>query len=334
MTLPTSHTVVGQRTLPRQAPAPTRESGDAVVVGFDGSWHSKPAAERAAEEALQRGLPLRVLSMVSTDVDPRLSAQAQRIDEEERTTLARLVAQDTVDELLRRHPDLRVSVEVLTGPDGEALRTGLAGCRLLVVGDRGGHGARAFLLGTTSRDLVRAVACPVLVVPDDWTPDGPSGAVAQAVLVGVGPGPEAVTALRVAADEAHRSGAHLLVLHSYYGRRDGTPEERLAAARHLVEERLHEAGLDTAPAAGAATDSAAEDADGTAAHRTLHVTTVFTPDAPAEALLLHASRTRLLVIGSRGPIALARLSLDSVSRRVLDDAVAPVLLVPGGTNHP
>ena len=58
------------------------------------------------------------------------------------------------------------------------------------------------------------------------------------------------------------------------------------------------------------------------------VTTIVTPDAPAEALLGLADHAGLLVVGTRGPLAMARLALGSVSRAVLDDADVPVLLVP------
>jgi nucleotide-binding universal stress UspA family protein len=281
---------------------------DAVVVGFDGSWHSRPATDRAADEAVHRGLPLRLLSLVSTDVDPVLSSRSQVLEEQQRIQLARTLAADVAEQVASSHPGLVVTVDVVTVPDEDAVREHLAACRLLVVGDRGGHGARAFLLGTSSRELVRAVTCPVLVVPDDWLNQEPSaqGAVARSVLVGVGPGPEAPATLRVAGSEAQRTGSHLLVLHSYANTSAGAPDTRLERARALVEEQLRLAAVDPS----------------------VHVTTVLTPDPPAEALLLHASRTRLLVIGSRGPIALARLSIGSVSRRVLDDAVAPVLIVP------
>lgn len=281
---------------------------DAVVVGFDGSWHSRPAVERAADEAVRRGLHLHLLSLVSTDVDPALSAHAQGLDEQQRMTIARSIVENVAEQVTSARPGLVATVDVVAVPDPDALRERLSTCRLLVVGDRGGHGARAFLLGTASRELVRSVSCPVLVVPDDWLAQAPAaqGAVSHAVLVGVGPGPEAARTLQVAAAEARRDGAHLLVLHSYAGAPGGSPDERLAHGRGVVERALRAAALDPA----------------------VHVTTVFTPDPAAEALLLHASRTRLLVIGSRGPIALARLSIGSVSRQVLDETAVPVLVVP------
>jgi nucleotide-binding universal stress UspA family protein len=59
-----------------------------------------------------------------------------------------------------------------------------------------------------------------------------------------------------------------------------------------------------------------------------HVTTVMTPDPPAQALVFHARDAELLVMGTRGSLALARLALGSVSREVLDGVTRPLLLVP------
>ena len=65
----------------------------------------------------------------------------------------------------------------------------------------------------------------------------------------------------------------------------------------------------------------------------LPVSVVVTPDPPSRALLQHSPGTATVVIGSRGPLALARLAPDSVSRAVLDAVTVPVLLVPRPTAH-
>ena len=205
-----------------------------------------------------------------------------------------------------------VSVEVVLDTEGDRLQQHLAQCRLLVLGDRGASGSRAFLLGTTSRELVRATSCPVLVVPDEPRPEIPGDLVAVdpatlagAVLVGLGAGAEGVGVLRVAAAEAARSGARLVVLHSYSNSVEAEGQ-RLTKARELVERRLADAELD----------------DG------LPVSTILTPRPPADSLLLHGRLARLVVIGSRGSMALARLAMGSVSRGVLDATSTPVLVIP------
>src|SRR4051794_36841448 len=53
-----------------------------VVVGYDGSWHSRPALVRAAAEASARGLPLRVLSVVESWDENEAERRAGRSPEE------------------------------------------------------------------------------------------------------------------------------------------------------------------------------------------------------------------------------------------------------------
>jgi nucleotide-binding universal stress UspA family protein len=60
----------------------------------------------------------------------------------------------------------------------------------------------------------------------------------------------------------------------------------------------------------------------------LPVSVEMTIVAPATALTTLVPDASMLVVGTRGPIALARLALDSVSRAVLDAATVPVLVVP------
>jgi nucleotide-binding universal stress UspA family protein len=62
------------------------------------------------------------------------------------------------------------------------------------------------------------------------------------------------------------------------------------------------------------------------------VSVVVTPDPPGLALVREARDADLLVVGSRGPLALARLTLQSVSRAVLDVMPCPVQLVLSTSN--
>ncbi len=286
---------------------------DKVVIGFDGSWHSRPALSRAVEAALERRLPLTVLTVVPTVFDPGLSGRDHGVAAQARLERATAEAVDAAADVRAREPSLVVSVEVVLATEGDRLQQHLAQCRLLVLGDRGASGSRAFLLGTTSRELIRATSCPVLVVPDEPRPGIPGDLVdvdpatlAGAVLVGLGAGADGVEVLRVAAAEAARSGARLVVLHSYSTSVEAEGAQRLSKARELVERRLRDARLEEG----------------------LHVRTILTPRPPADSLLLHGRLARLLVIGSRGSMALARLAMGSVSRGVLDATSTPVLVIP------
>lgn len=279
-----------------------------VVVGYEGTWRSTPALERAATEATERGLPLTLLTVVPTEDDPRLSGEARRAAATDRWGAASTDAAAGVDAVRRRFPGLSATAELVLDTDTARLRLVLQHARLLVVGTAGREVPKAFLMGSTSRELARAVTCPVLVVPETAprrNPDRTAGApdsdvVTGSVVVGLWHGAEAVGLLRLAADEAARRAVRLCVVHAYpFGQTPGQ-------AQADVELLLDQAALDHA----------------------VPVTTIVTPDAPAEALLGYADHAGLLIVGTRGPLALARLALGSVSRAVLDDADVPVLLVP------
>lgn len=279
-----------------------------VVVGYDGTWHSAPALERAATEAIERGLPLTLLTVVPTDTDPRLTEEARRAAAVQRWDASSTDAAAGVAAMRRRLPGLSATATILPDADRASLRTALAHARLLVLGTAGRAGPKAFLMGSTSRELARAVICPLLVVPETAPrhhPDRAIGApdsdvVTGSVVVGLGHGPEAVGLLRLAADEAARRAVRLCVVHAYpLGH---SPDQAQADVDLLLQR-------------------------GTLGHA-VPVTTIVTPDPPAQALLGYADQAGLLVVGTRGPLAMARLALGSVSRAVLDDAGVPVLLVP------
>ncbi len=305
----TSERTSGQ---PARDPAGAPGGGAGVVVGYEGTWRSTPAVQRAAAEAAGRGVPLTLLTVVPTGDDPDLGDRAQQADTAVRWELADTDGGRALDGVRSSHPGLSASLVVLAGSDAAQLERELGAAQLLVVGTSGREGPRAFLVGSTSRELVRAARCPVLVVPDDRSAPVPRAAVTGApddptlrgsVVVGLRHGPESVGLLRVAAAEALRRGARLCVVHAY-------PASGAAGTREQVTDGvaglLAQAGLDAA----------------------LPVTTVLTTDPAAESLLGLGARADLLVVGSRGALAMARLALGSVSREVLDGADTAVLVVP------
>lgn len=288
---------------------------DGVVVGFDGTWHSRPALERAADEAVDRQLRLTVLTVVATPSDPHLSVRDQDADATDRWDQTVGRANAAVAELRSTHPGLAVDVDVVHEDDLGQVEQALGETRLIVLGDGGAVGPRAFLLGSISRRLVRGTRCPILVVPESSARhDRSVGDAAEAtvltgaVLVGAAPGPAVVGLLRLAGAEASRRRERLCVLHSY----DHTPTRAEDVSAHpadvqtQVQQWIAAADLDPE----------------------VHVTTILTPDPPVDALVRLGRSAELLVVGSRGPIAMARLALDSVSRGVLDAIGGPVLVVP------
>lgn len=280
-----------------------------VLVGDDGTRHSRRVVELAVDEADRLGLPLTVLVVAHPVADPDRSMTAQRRDERAAVEEAGRLLDATLARARARRPDRSVTGLLMVDPDETDLTDRLAECALVVVGSRGAAGHRVFSLGTTSRHLLRSAPCPVLVVPVDGAapPDRRSGL----VVVGLDDGPLGPLVVREAAAAASPA-RHVQVLHSYRRRQGETAEVALARARAVCDEQVRRAGPDPQ----------------------VRITRVLTSEPAAGALVRQASGgASLLVIGSRGPLALAGLTHDSVSRAVLEVMPCPVLVVPRSTQH-
>ena len=283
----------------------TRPTG--VLVGDDGTRHSRRVVELAVDEAGRLGLPLTVLVVAHPVADPDRSMTAQRRDERAAVEEAGRLLDATLARARARCPDRSVTGLLMVDPDETDLTDRLAECALVVVGSRGAAGHRVFSLGTTSRHLLRSAPCPVLVVPVDGAaaPVWRSGL----VVVGLDDGPLGPLVVREAAAAASPA-RHVQVLHSYRRRQGETAEVALARARAICDEQVRRADPQ------------------------VRITRVLTSEPAAAALVRQASGgASLLVIGSRGPLALAGLTHDSVSRAVLEVMPCPVLVVPRSTQH-
>ncbi|TLP92891.1 universal stress protein [Nesterenkonia salmonea] len=148
--------------------APVESSGP-VVVGIDGSAHSRTAVLQAARAASERGVTLQIL-MVLPPLDgallwyPELTNQVDEVTQQRRAEL-----QETVDaerDWLKDHfPDLEVSTTVEPGDPVSVLRKKSRTAQLIVVGTRGLGGLRSTMLGSVSRGLLLRGEGPVMVVP-------------------------------------------------------------------------------------------------------------------------------------------------------------------------
>lgn len=139
---------------------------DGVAVGHDGSRTAAAALTAAAAEAGLRGCRLHVIRAWSITGAPRPPEVAHGIV----PSVAQFAAE------VRRRLSADVAA-VLGEPRGEvvlhapraaaapALLAAAATADLLVVGTRGLGGVAGLLLGSTSEQVIRHAACPVLVVP-------------------------------------------------------------------------------------------------------------------------------------------------------------------------
>ena len=141
-----------------------------IIVGIDGSHHSRRALEWAASEAALRHVPLTVLTVqqalagywggpVPYPADPELTKQARKEAQQE--------TDDVLDTLDAASRPASVTVRAVTGLPAEELIAAAAGADLLVVGARGAGGFKRLLLGSVGTHVTHHAPCPVVVVPAD-----------------------------------------------------------------------------------------------------------------------------------------------------------------------
>jgi nucleotide-binding universal stress UspA family protein len=293
-------------------PAPT----PCVLVGIDGSDHSLDALDLAADEALLRDCPLRVLTVIhwpvlaaapAPAVAPAIDGALLRNARSEVDAAARRAA--------RRHPDLRVTTDVVAGTPAGVLIEESANAEVLVVGHRGTGGFAGLVTGSVTSQVASSARCPVLVAhgPDLGSSDAPEGP----VVVGVDGSPHSARAVEFALDEASRRGVPLVAVgvwsppvHPSNGGSTRAEEEQAAArdtAARTVAEVL-DRHRDRYPA--------------------LPVATELIEDTAAEnALVRRSAGAALIVVGSRGRGALAGALLGSVGQALVRHAACPVAIV-------
>jgi nucleotide-binding universal stress UspA family protein len=139
-----------------------------IIVGVDGSCHSRRALEWAVSEAAARHAPLTVLTVhqavagywggpVPYAGDPELTEQA--LKEARRETDDVLGALDAAS----RPPS--VTVRAVSGLPAEVLLAAAQDADMLVVGARGAGGFKRLLLGSVGTHLTHHAHCPVVVIP-------------------------------------------------------------------------------------------------------------------------------------------------------------------------
>jgi nucleotide-binding universal stress UspA family protein len=137
-----------------------------IVVGVDGSEHSRRALRWALEEADLRGASLEAVAawsypylagadaVATVAVDPReLQATTARALEEALEECATPAQRDAVKRTVVEDRPARALLDAANGAD------------LLVVGSRGRGGFAGLLLGSVSSQCVHHASCPVVVVP-------------------------------------------------------------------------------------------------------------------------------------------------------------------------
>ncbi|MCX4404510.1 universal stress protein [Streptomyces sp. NBC_01764] len=279
-----------------------------VVVGVDGSEPSLRAVDWAADEAVLRGAPLRLVyaSLWERYEGESLTDDLTKPSEE-------LMAEDVVDiaaqRAHRRQPGLKVTTDLLPEEPEYALLHESGEAAALVLGSRGRSGFVEMLLGSVGLTVAALAHCPVIVLRgshDNRVRTGSGGR----IVLGVG-GKEAVDfALR----EAELRGAEVDAVRAWRAPARETTDHPLLAGEPA---RLHEQ-----QASDTLEEALSEVPEKVRVHRR-------TVEGPARQVLLAASHTAdLVVVGARRNTGHFGLQLGRVAHGVLHHAACPVAVVP------
>lgn len=280
-----------------------------ITVGYDGTAPSAEAVRWAADEASARNARLRVVSCYElTTGDAYGFATGAAI--ESLIAAANENVETIRDEVVRSHPNLRLTPESAPGPAWMTLVEGLGPEDLVVVGASGHRGAAGFWLGSTPRQLVRHSPCPVVVVRGPASRGKP-----DRIVVGVDGSETSLAAVRWAAAEADLHRVGLLVVHSWWYPYLGIGvDEGASQARDLIQ-------VDAARVLDAAVELARELCGG-------DVTGALVAEATAAALLDSVVDGDVLVLGSRGRGAIRSGVFGSTVNAVLEHSVVPTVVIP------
>jgi nucleotide-binding universal stress UspA family protein len=275
-----------------------------LVVGLDGSDHSRMALRWAAAVARAAGVPIRAIQAWS---HPRTAAlpggreptPAEQMDEEARRDIA-LIAADVLG------PTAAVTGEVGRGSAAGAMLQAVVPDSVLVLGSRGRGGFAGLLLGSVSQECVEYAPCPVVVVRTDRVLAGD-----DLILVGKDGSPGAQGALEWAHALAAATDANLQAVHAWQPRMSERPPR--------VGERLR--------------SEAASAVEGWTQPVGDEIESQEVEGDPRDVLVTTAQRLdpALVVVGRRGSGGLRSMRLGSTANHLVRHSATNVAVVPSPT---
>ena len=137
-----------------------------IVVGIDGSDHSKRALQWALDEARLRKASLSVVYawMLPVYATGYGFAPGALIDPASMSEAANAQLDRTVDEVVGDTKDVPVERKAIEGMPSQILVEEAEGADLLVVGSRGHGGFAGLLLGSVSQQCAHHATCPVVII--------------------------------------------------------------------------------------------------------------------------------------------------------------------------
>jgi nucleotide-binding universal stress UspA family protein len=137
-----------------------------IVVGVDGSECSGLALRWAADQAVQRGATLVVVTTWTALPPPIVHPYAgfPEHTEGDPQEAALLALERALEPVLEEKPDLSVEKVAVAGDPAKVLIEQSQDAELVVVGVSGSGGIGGWLVGSVSRKLVQHAACSVAVI--------------------------------------------------------------------------------------------------------------------------------------------------------------------------
>ena len=138
-----------------------------ILVGIDGSDHSRKALEWAVHEAGVRGTSLTVLAVHQVAANHWTGNPETYPSDAPETDMVRQAAEDAVQKAVSQvggPAPASVTVRAVTGVAAHELVAASADADLVVVGSHGGGGFFRKALGSTSSQVASHSAAPVVVI--------------------------------------------------------------------------------------------------------------------------------------------------------------------------
>lgn len=315
----------------------------AIVVGVDGSNASRNALRFAIGEAKSLGRSIRVVGAytVPSVAAATIDVSYVPIDDSAVRSSVTTVLKEAAAEV--KAADVPVEAIIEIGDAAGVLVEESKQASLTVVGSRGKGGFAGRLLGTVSSALPAHSACPTIVVPVGWTPEGtgearPSssrpvrssaeGSIERSEETDTVPGIDYSGQVVVGVDSLGRESPALWEAAHIAMRRNSPLHIQAVITTTVIGpewipsqgdlERLIQEGTDKLEAARAALVEK---------HPDLDVRWTLFDGQPAEVLVRASDTCDILVIGSRGRGGFAGLLLGSTSQSVLPYSAAPTMVV-------
>lgn len=302
--------------------ASSQERSAKVVVGADGSDHSRAALEWAAAESVRRGVPLHIVHalgmplIVSAYGGPARFEPSAEISGQATTVLA-----EAVELAQKAQPSARVeSVTALEEAPLAIIRQSHPG-DLIVLGTRGLGTVASVFVGSVSVRVSAQAPCPVVVVPSN-DEGKPATTKLDRIVVGVDDSETGRRALGLAVDLAAETEGEIVVVNSWEVPYPYDPIGMTAAGYQPQDDVFEkQSEVLVAELLADVMDDQREDVN-------VEVTVVRTQSNPVDALLEASAEADAVVVGSRGRGTVRGLLLGSVSQGVLHRSKIPVVVLP------